>query len=318
MKLRKKRLRNVVTLSVWLTICPTLAQPYTGEEVQARMDHDVLNGRPLVAHVVVALADNQHQWHQRIPKELGNGQNPIENLYWGTRYGVRAFFNRSRHWQVSLTGRPHHPGILQRVVFQGSVDRGERKAVPVYVVADAWDGREIRRATRYFLRLTRSAQGVDVPLSPEGGGFVTAGGQAHLIAFVGHNGLGDFLMFGRGKLPRLWDAEEGNPPKSAMMLACGSMAIKPYFDKADVHGLIYTTGSMSPEAYSLDIILRRWFAGKNPNEVHEAAATTYCRFQQPCSISWARELFSIRPDTVRLWDQIDESNRLDSGVISIF
>ncbi len=47
-------------------------------------------------HVYVALCDNIHQGIVPIPKDLGNGQSPRTNLYWGALYGVKTYFTNSK------------------------------------------------------------------------------------------------------------------------------------------------------------------------------------------------------------------------------
>ena len=49
-----------------------------------------------VAHVYVALCDNTYQGIVPVPKNLGDGQAPATNLYWGARYGVKTFLSSSR------------------------------------------------------------------------------------------------------------------------------------------------------------------------------------------------------------------------------
>jgi len=65
------------------------------EDVQARIDADVVANRPLVSHVIVALCDNVHQGIVKVPEHLGNGDDLDGNLYWGAMYGVRTFLPRS-------------------------------------------------------------------------------------------------------------------------------------------------------------------------------------------------------------------------------
>ncbi len=36
-------------------------------------------------HVLVALCDNTYQGIVPVPEKIGNGQNPDQNLYWGSR-----------------------------------------------------------------------------------------------------------------------------------------------------------------------------------------------------------------------------------------
>ena len=53
---------------------------------------------PRTIHVFVALCDNVHQGIVPVPKTLGNGEDPKNNLYWGALYGVKTFFRRSENW----------------------------------------------------------------------------------------------------------------------------------------------------------------------------------------------------------------------------
>ena len=49
-------------------------------------------------HVHVALCDNDSQGIVPVPKKIGNGNDPGNNLYWGCGYGVRTFFTNSSDW----------------------------------------------------------------------------------------------------------------------------------------------------------------------------------------------------------------------------
>ena len=124
----------------------------TGSDVQARMDADIASGRPIVVHVTVALCDNANQGIVRVSPELGNGQDPRTNLYWGALYGVRTHFRRTDGWAVAEVAVPDNPRVLDRVAFTASLTRGER-SVPVHVIADAWDGAHIRDAIAAFLQM---------------------------------------------------------------------------------------------------------------------------------------------------------------------
>ncbi len=46
-------------------------------------------------HIIVALCDNKYQGIVPVPKTIGNGQDPKNNLYWGTAYGIKTYFKRS-------------------------------------------------------------------------------------------------------------------------------------------------------------------------------------------------------------------------------
>ena len=103
-----------------------------------------------VVHVLVALCDNEHQGIVKVPAGIGNGQRPGTNLYWGAGYGVRTHFDRAAEWvrvQVPSPGVPH---ILERVAWK-------HRDSAVYLVADAYDGRNIREATEDLLRYASGA-----------------------------------------------------------------------------------------------------------------------------------------------------------------
>jgi hypothetical protein len=94
-------------------------------------------------HVFVALADNQSQGIVPVAPKLGNGEDPERNLYWGSAYGVKTFFARSADWERIKCGEKPKAEILERCVFK-------YRAANVYLVADAYRGREIRQTILDF------------------------------------------------------------------------------------------------------------------------------------------------------------------------
>lgn len=249
-------------------------------DAAARVRADARAGRPLVVHVVVALCDNVHQGIVPVPPRLGRGDDPDGNLYWGARYGVRGWFDKAPGWRrVRLEKRPTD-GVLERVVYEARVN-GAR----VVLVADAWDGARIRDAIAHFLELSAGRR-PDALHLPEGD--VAAGGQAHVVAFVGHDGLMDFA-------PPALEAGSAAPARAAAVLACAS---RPYFtdllERAGAAPLLLTTGLMAPEAYSLEAAVRSWFETGEAPAARTAAANAYARYQK-CSRSAARALFAAPP-----------------------
>ncbi|RZL42005.1 MAG: hypothetical protein EOP00_23985, partial [Pedobacter sp.] len=51
-------------------------------------------------HVFVALCDNKYQGIVPVPKAIGNGQDPANNLYWGCAYGIKGYFKKSKEWKL--------------------------------------------------------------------------------------------------------------------------------------------------------------------------------------------------------------------------
>ncbi len=221
-----------------------------------------------VIHVFVALCDNKHQGIVPVAKELGNGQDPRTNLYWGALYGVRTFFRRSANWrEIESAAKPGSSAVLQRCVF-GSSEAG----ASVYVVADAYDGSRMRTALTDFFR---AAAGFDTVGIDTADGRFYAGGASDMVCFVGHNGLMDVNL---STYPR--NPGQSNPD-CAVVLACKSSS---YFTaplrEAGCRPLITTSGFMAPEAYTLDAIIRSWAEGDSPAETRRKAGEAYAEYQK--------------------------------------
>jgi hypothetical protein len=234
----------------------------TGDDVRARMDADAAAGKPLVARVFVALADNEHQGI--VPtsnRSLGDGQSPRTNLYWGALYGVRTHLPK-RGWRIVSRTEEPESGVLERIVFARTLQRNGRE-VEAQLVAEAWDGRSIQNTIARFLE-------------------ASAAGDAHVVAYVGHNGLMESsasAQSGGFSVPEL-DAKSKRPT-SAIVLACAS---KPYFEarlaRTDTHPLLLTTNLMAPEAYTLHAALIAWFSGEASAGVHDSASRVYAEYQK--------------------------------------
>ena len=139
-------------------------------------------------------------------------------------------------------------------------------------MAEAWQGRHIAGSIRQFLEMNRGQHAETIRAD---GREFAAGGAAHLVAFVGHNGLMDFAV------PELHPGNETPCPGSPVVLACYSDF---YFSKllrphAAAAG--HDASLMAPEAYVLDaalieLVRRRW-----PGEVvGAAAASAYAQYQK--------------------------------------
>ena len=250
------------------------------------MDADCTAGRPLVAHVVVALCDNKSQGIQPVPAFLGNGQDLKDNLYWGASLGVRSFFTRKAGWRRIAYDGPKPEGVLERIVLTRTLNRPASDSVRVYIVADAWDGSKIRSSIETFLKMSAGRLNETVTFDEdERKVSLAVGHDAHAIAYVGHNGLMDFTI------PPIAKPAEDNSPKAAIVLACRSRF---YFEsrltRLGVYPLLLTNGLMCPEAYTLDAALRTWFTGGDADAVRESAAAAYHRHQD-CGLRAARWLF---------------------------
>ena len=228
-------------------------------------------------HVFVALADNQSQGIIPVPAKLGNGEDPEHNLYWGSAYGVKTFFTRSADWERIGCGEKPKAEVLERCVFK-------HRATNVYLVADAYRGREIRQAILDFLS---SAAGDDretlsVPVV-SGALQVPTHGGANLVAYIGHDGLMDFQL---QQFPR----KRNEAHRDAIVLACAS---KLFFAEpvraSGAYPVLWTTGLMAPEAYTLKSALDGWIAGENHEQIRDRAAGAYDKYQK-CGFRAAHRL----------------------------
>ena len=228
---------------------------------------------PRVVHVFVALADNEHQGIIPVPKRLGNGTDPANNLYWGAGYGVKSFFARASDWKLLSAGSGPKLEVLERCVFK-------HRAQDVYLVADAYRGDLIKQAIVDFLKAAAGGNAEKITVK---GATFTAGGGASLVAYIGHEGLMDFQLT---DLPR----KAGSGKRQAIILACISRS---YFAgplrAAGAEPLLWTTGLMAPEAYTLKSALDGWIANESGEQVRERAAAAYDKYQK-CGLRAARRL----------------------------
>jgi len=233
---------------------------------------------PRVIVAIVALADNEHQGIIPVPAKLGNGDDAANNLYWGARYGLKTFFSRSGDWMLWRCPAPPEAAILERCVFK-------HKTQDVYLVADAYAGRSIKEAIKRFLRAVSGNDSGTVSLA-DGSRTVTlaSGSGADIAAYIGHDGLMDFSL------------DESFPGSDArcresIILACYSQSF--FADDlraAKACPLLWTTGLMAPEAYTLKSALDGWILGETAEQVRLRAAEAYAQYQK-ISLKAAKRLF---------------------------
>ncbi|MEZ4755581.1 MAG: hypothetical protein R2817_02005 [Flavobacteriales bacterium] len=226
-----------------------------------------------VVHVLVALCDNEHQGIVKVPAGIGNGQKPGTNLYWGAGYGVRTHFDRSAEWvrvQVPSPGIPH---ILERVAWK-------HRDCAVYLVADAYDGRNIREATEDLFRYASGAGSTSLRVNDRS---IPIGGGADLIAYVGHDGLMDF------PLEMEFPAQDKRTRETIILACISKRYFAPHLRPTGASPLLWTTGLMAPEAYTLKAALEGWVRRETPMAVQERAAQAYNIYQK-CGIAGSRRL----------------------------
>lgn len=229
--------------------------------------------QPRVAHVLVALCDNEHQGIVKVPAGIGNGQNARTNLYWGAGYGVKTHFDRAEEWTRIPCEAATEPHILDRAVWK-------HRDSSVYIVAEAYDGRNIREATVDLLRYASGAGPRKVMAS---GAALNAGGGAALIAYTGHDGLMDFALEERFTGP------SGNTRETIILACISKRFFAEHLRATKAQPLVWTTGLMAPEAYTLRAAINGWVQRETAEQVRERAAAAYNKYQK-CGINGARRL----------------------------
>lgn len=225
-------------------------------------------------HVLVALCDNKYQGIVPVPSSIGNGQDPKNNLYWGAGYGVKSFFiSKSRNWQLISTQMNPAENILERILFK-------HKTKDIYLLADAYDGKYIRQTTIDFFTISSGKKEMEMEVS---GKKIYFGGASDLVAYVGHDGLMDFSIDQRFN-------GANSKKRQAIVLACYS---KNYFSshlkQTGATPLVWTTGLMAPEAYTLHDAINGWVENKPSSEINLASAKAYSKYQK-CGLKAAQRL----------------------------
>ena len=210
-----------------------------------------------------------------VPAGIGNGQNPKNNLYWGAGYGVKSFFNKSSEWKlVSSRSTPPKKNILERLLFK-------HRSKKIYMLADAYDGQFIKQTTIDFLNA--SAGKKDLPII-NGADTLYFGGASDLLAYIGHDGLMDFSLQGS------FTGANNDKKRQTIILACYSKNFfSSHLKQTGALPLIWTTGLMAPEAYTLHDAIHSWVENKSREDIRLAAAQAYSKYQK-CSLKAAKNL----------------------------
>lgn len=223
-------------------------------------------------HIIAALCDNKYQGIVPVPEKLGNGQDPKNNLYWGAAYGIKSFFKRSENWTLKHS-KKLDTLILERLVFK-------HKTRDYTIVADAYDGKYIKEATETFLR---SSAGIEKDVFNINKDTIGIKGNANLIAYIGHDGLMDFELHERF-------INEDKEKRDVIILACFSKNyFQPHLQKANINPLVWTTGLMAPEAYTIHEAIEGYIKNESNEAISLRAAKAYNKYQK-CGLNASKRL----------------------------
>lgn len=243
--------------------------PQIAEVVDTAPKYDTLTKS---IHIFVALCDNKYQGIVPVPAGIGNGQDPNSNLYWGCGYGIRTYFKKSNEWKLLNTSKPGN-NILERLVFKHTSKN-------YYLVADAYDGKYIKQCTKEFLS---SSAGNQKETLEVGNTTIGIGGNASLLAYIGHDGLMDF------NLDDKFINTDGKK-RDVIILACYSkMYFESHLKSANVNPLVWTSHLMCPEAYTVHDAISGYINNETNEQIRTRAAKAYNKYQK-CGERAARNL----------------------------
>ncbi|MCH2032247.1 MAG: hypothetical protein MK202_01910 [Tenacibaculum sp.] len=223
-------------------------------------------------HIIVALCDNKYQGIIPVPEKIGNGQDPKNNLYWGTAYGIKSYFRRSPNWTLKHSKQVDSI-ILERIVFK-------HKTKNYTIVADAYDGKYIKNATETFLR---SSAGIEKDIININKDTIGIKGNSNLVAYIGHDGLMDFQLNEKF-------INTDQKKRDVIILACYSKNyFQPHLRQANINPLVWTTGLMAPEAYTIHDAIEGYMNKESNEAISLRAAKAYHKYQK-CGLKGAQRL----------------------------
>jgi hypothetical protein len=235
-----------------------------GAEPAINVLQKLASGKPVVVHAVVSLTDNEHQGIVPVSKRLGNGDDLDNNLNWGAAYGFRTYFSKQKGWKRIFEKKDVDEIIMERLVYQFR-DKN------IFLVGDAYRGKNIKNAVRDFLRFIQTADHT-VAIKVNESLTVEAGSRADLVAYLGHNGLMDFFLEGSNKTRKI--------PCDAVIISCFS---KKYFqtliEDSACYPLIWTTNYITAESYTLHGVIEKWIEAGTKASIRTNAAKYYAKYQ---------------------------------------
>jgi hypothetical protein len=148
------------------------------------------------------------------------------------------------------------------------------------LIADAYNGEYIEQCTKDFLNSSCGNRKDTLQLD---GKTLGIGGNASLLAYIGHDGLMDFQLSESF-------INMDNEKRDVIILACYSKHFfSPHLEEANVNPLVWTTNLMSPEAYTLHDAITGYINEETNEKIRERAASAYSKYQK-CSVKAAKGL----------------------------
>ncbi len=199
--------------------------------------------------VFVALADTRHQGIGYVSPRAGRGDDPENNLYWGSADALVEVFRRDPHWKLAeKSGADADSVVLRTRVYRNSTG-GAR------LTAKAYNGAFMRQCIQDFETAVRSD-------------------AFDMVVFIGHNGLMDFDL-----PPPTQEPGQGKRPDCVVLCCKSEQYFKARLLEAGGRPLVLTTQFMYPGAFLLRAIAGAWLEGKPIATVRERAGAAYAANQ---------------------------------------
>jgi len=232
-------------------------------------------GDDIVIHCFVALCCNQCQGIVPVPEFLGKGDDPNGNLYWGASGGVRTFFDRNHDWK-RVKKYAVNDTILERVIYQRKIENSN-----FYLVADAYHGKYIMNTLDDFLQSSAGNYPCDIEINNK---IIYAGGKARLLVYVGHDVLMDH------NYTKDIIQNDNSLLRESIILSCISkLYFNSHLSQTGAYPLLWTSGLMAPEAYTLEAAIEGWINLENSFKIRLRAAKAYNDYQN-CGLDAAVNL----------------------------
>ncbi|MDA8692514.1 hypothetical protein N9L92_00515 [Saprospiraceae bacterium] len=104
-----------------------------------------------------------------------------------------------------------------------------------------------------------------------------------MIAYIGHDGLMDFQINDK------FENADGIQ-RDVIILACYSKKyFEPHLQNSNINPLVWTTGLMAPEAYTIHDAISGYIQNESNEEIKLRAAKAYAKYQK-CSLNAAKRL----------------------------
>ncbi|WP_211710239.1 hypothetical protein [Mucilaginibacter xinganensis] len=154
--------------------------------------------------------------------------------------------------------------ILERLIFKNTLKN-------YYLVADAYDGQYIKQTTKDFLF---SCSGQLKDTLHIGNKIIGINGNADLLAYIGHDGLMDFHITDSIK-------NFDGHARDCIMLACVSKTyFAPFIKASKSYPLVWTTGLMCPEAYTLHDAISGYVRHESHEQIKSRVVAAYNKYQK--------------------------------------